>query len=179
MAPDTEIRVVFDQEKKDIITFGFIQQKRSQYGQFFGSNWAFVILGVLALYLGYHYIWQKAAVEYGVVIAFVCYSLYLLSFHSKSLYGLLFWPQLKRSKMAVRGPVEILLNRENITVRATSSEQVFTWRHFDACVASTSYLFLFCASGNGILFPKRAFLLDQEAYDFVTYIQHNLEINNK
>ena len=179
MAPETDVIVSFDQEKKDIITFGFIQQKRSPHGKFFGSNWAFVILGVLAAYLGYQYIWQKIALEYGALLAFVCYGLFLLSFHSKSLYGLLFWPQLKRSSTAVTGPVEVTLNREKITVRAMGSDRVFSWRAFDACIANQDYLLLCSPSGNGVLFPKRAFLLDQEAHDFVTYIRHNLEINHK
>ena len=180
MIPDTELKIAYEQEKRDIVTFGFMQQQRSPQGAFFASNWSWVILGVLAVYLGYRYIWLAVGVEYGVLIAFACYALYMLSFRIKPLYGLLFWPQLKHSKMAIQGPVTVVLNSESIKVLAADSEQLFTWCSFDACIASKQYLILYASNGgNGIIFPKRAFLLEQEAYDFVTYIRHNLEKNNK
>jgi hypothetical protein len=181
MTPEQDVKVTFEQEKKDIIAFGFIQHKREPAAQFFSSKWAVIIMAALVGHLCYGYLWLQDDVPYGVILAVISYGLFLSSFHSELIYGLLFWPRLKRSQMAVRGPVEVVLNKEKIIVRATGTayEQMFSWHSFDACVAGPGYFFLFGASGSGILFPKRAFLLEQEAYDFVSYLQHNLTINNK
>ncbi len=179
MAPGTVLSIKYEQEKKDIIAFGFYQHKRGQWGPVFGSNWAFVILLAMIAYLAYQYVWQTQQPQWGVLIASLSFALYILSYRSPFLYGILYWPQLKRSRYAIQGPVSVVLNKENITVQHASGIRHFHWRSFDACVALKGYLFLYSRSGDGLLFPKRIFLLEQEAYDFVSFVQQTLEENNK
>lgn len=179
MIPTAELKIDYDQEKKDIIAFGFFQHKKDQYGPVFGSNWAIVILLAMAAYLVYQYVWKTQEPQWGVLVALLSFALYILSYRIPFLYGILYWPQLKRGKYAMRGPVTVVLNNEHITVQHSSGVRHFNWQSFDACVALKGYLFLYSQSGDGLLLPKRAFLLEQEAYDFASFIRQNLEENNK
>jgi hypothetical protein len=170
------MKISFDQTVKDFAAFSHYHYSR---------NWAFKLVRLLfptiflcgsAIII---FFWAKGEdmrdMNFSGLAIMGMLSVYFLVRFSKTGFA-------KRIERFVKkkgnehyvGPREIEFNDEQIMLHTKLSDFKFSWQAVSAMKETKEYLFLYVASNQGIIIPKRIFLLDQELHDVKSFIERKL-----